>query len=103
MRYRDSLVVQKRKKAPGSAGQRELVNDGSPVTVVGNMHPLDTSEIEFYGTRASDTRKWFCKSWPGDMFSEITYDGAKWDQVDPEKVHKLGQATRHIEVIVRKR
>lgn len=103
MRRAHTAVVQRRVKTAGSAGQAEYVNDGDPVTVRGNRHPLTQEEIRLWGDSARVTEKFFCNSWPGDMFSVITIDGDPWDQVAPAERHGLGQATRHDEVVLRKR
>ena len=105
MRPRHTLIVQKRKPAPtaGSVGQAVYVADGTPVPVRGNVHPLTTEEIRNYGDQAKDLRKFFCRAWPGDMFSEITFEGDKYDQVEPVKKHDLGHLTKHAEVILRRR
>jgi hypothetical protein len=103
MRYQHAVVVQKRKRVPGSAGQKELVNDGSPIIVRGNVHPLSEDEIRALGDRAVETRKFFCRTWPGDMFSALAYDGGTWDQVEPAQTHGLGHLTKHVEVLIRRR
>jgi hypothetical protein len=103
MRRRHTLTVQPRKRKDGSAGQRELENDGEPVDVKGNRHPLSEEDIRLWGDSAKETVKYFCDTWPGDIYSTITIAGEPWDQVAPARVHGLGQNTRHVEVILRKR
>jgi hypothetical protein len=103
VRRAHTAIVQNRTKGTGSAGQAEYVNAGAPITVRGNRHPLTQEEIRLWGDSAKVTEKFFCNSWPGDMFSEITIDGEPWDQVAPVERHGLGQATRHDEVVLRKR
>jgi hypothetical protein len=103
MQRHHTVTVQRRKRVPGSAGQKELENTGAPIPVRGNAHPLSTEEIRAYGDRAGELRKFFCRAWPGDMFSELTFDGGTWDQVEPEHTHGLGHLTKHVEVIIRRR
>lgn len=103
MRYRRIASVQRRVERKGKAGQVEYVDDGLPIPVRGNLYPLTTDEVQFYGDRGTDTRKWFCQVWPGDMHSRITLDGAEWDQVEPAKTFDAGVRSRHVEVILRKR
>ena len=97
------MFVQRKKRKDGSAGQRELEDDGTPVKVRGNKHPLSQEELRLWGDSKLETIKYFCASWPGDIYSAITIDGEPWDQVAPAEVHGLGQATRHVEVVLRKR
>ncbi len=105
MRKRHTLLVQPREKFKGSAGQTEYRNVGDPVEVRGNVHPLSAEEVQLFGDRAVDTRKFFYfgPSWPGDMFCEITFEGVKWDQVAPAPHMDLGLRTAHFEVLIRKR
>jgi hypothetical protein len=103
MRYLDTVSVQLREKVAGSAGQAEWSDAGDPVTVRGNVHPLEADEIVYWGDHGRDMRKLFCKSWPGDIHSVISWDGAAWDQVAPEQLFKIGQSTKHVEVILRRR
>jgi hypothetical protein len=95
--------VQRTKEVRGSAGQRERENDGDPIPLRGNMHELDAEEIQFWGDRQRVTKKFFYygKTWPGDIFSKITFDGSDWDQVAPAKM--FGFTRKHIEVILRER
>lgn len=101
MRTRHVVTVQRTKEKRGTAGQRERENDGEPIAVRGNMHELDADEVQLWGDRGHETKKFFCKSWPGDIFSIVTYAGKTWDQVAPEM--RFGFTHPHIEVILRKR
>jgi len=102
MRAHHSLTVQKTKKKLGSAGQRERESDGDPVTVRGNYHPLSDEEIQLWGDSERETGKWFSKTWPGDLYSVITFRGHTWDQVAME-TFDIGSSTKHIEVVIRRR
>lgn len=102
MQYRHRLTVQPRKKVTGKAGQAEFVNDGTPTDVPGNLRPLSVEEIDFYGERNRELRKYFCKTWPGDINAAITGRGAVWDQVSAE-TFDYGSRTQHVEVVLRKR
>ncbi len=103
MRYLETLTVQPRKQQTGSANQVEWVDDGDPVTVAGNAHPLDQAEIVNFGDVGQDLRRWFCRSWPGDMHSVLTFEGDPWEQAEPAARHKIGRGTRHVEVVIRRR
>jgi hypothetical protein len=102
MRPHHTLVVQPTKKKDGSAGQRERENDGDPVNVRGTYHPLSADEVKLWGDSERETGKFFCKSWPGDLYSVITFRGSVWDQVAAE-VFDIGSSTKHIEVVIRRR
>jgi hypothetical protein len=102
MRARHTLVVQNRERVR-TKGHEELQPTGEPISVRGTVHPLDAAEIQFYGDRALETRKFFGPSWPGNIDCRITFDGDEWDQVEPAAVHGIGQASRHVEVIIRRR
>lgn len=103
MRAHHKLVVQRRKKVPGSAGQGELAADGTPIPVRGNFHPLSAEEIVLWGDSGKETGTWFSKTWPGDIYCSITFRGAQWDQVAPAKVFDIGSSTQHVEVVIRRR
>jgi hypothetical protein len=102
-RPRHVVSVQKMRSETGSVGQLERVKDGRPVNVRGTLHPLDATEIQFYGDRGTETRKFFCNVWPGGMNAVVTFEGATWDQVEPVESHRIGQMTKHVEVILRRR
>lgn len=95
----------------GSAGQGEYVpipgpvagSEGNPIIVSCNVRPLDTQEVQFWGERGSDTRKVFADYWPFDIHAALTFDGQKWYQVEPEKDFDYGVASKHHEVVIRKR
>lgn len=103
MRRKHTITVQPREYVKGSAGQRELQDVGDPIVVRGNRHPLSQEEIRLWGDSAKETVKYFCDTWPGNIYSGITIAGEAWDQVAPAEVHSLGQNTKHVEVILRKR
>jgi hypothetical protein len=100
---RHTLVVQNRKKVPGSIGQNEFVNDGSPITVRGNKHPLSADEIVSFGVRDFVSTAFHCLSWPGNPDCIVTLDGVDWDQVGEAQLYDMSPATRHFEVVLRKR
>jgi hypothetical protein len=103
MRAHHRLTVQLRTRQEGSAGQSEYIPSGEPIEVRGNIHPLSQEEIQLWGDSARETIKWFCKTWPGDIHSEVTLRDAKWDQVAPAAVFDLGKTTKHVEVVLRRR
>ena len=100
---RHTLVVQNRKRVPGSIGQDELANDGDPITVRGNKHPVSTDEIVSFGLRDFVTTAFHCLAWPGNPLCVVTMDGAEWDQVGEAQLYDMSPGTRHYEVILRKR
>lgn len=103
MRPRHLFYVQNRKIIEGSAGQDEFENVGQPIKVRGTAHPLDETEIQLYGDTGIETRKVFAPSWPGSIYSVITFDGGTWDQQWPAESHSIGQRTKHHEVVIRRR
>ena len=102
-RQRHTVSVQKRKSKTGSANQKEYENDGAPVIIPGTYHPLSAEEILVWGTSTRETGKFFCRSWPGDIHSRITFRGAQWDQVAPAEISDIGQNTKHVVVVLRRR
>lgn len=103
MQAHHTLTIQNKKSVRGSAGQSEYVDDGPPIKVRGNLHPLSSDELQLWGDTNRQTRKWFGKTWPADTHSEITFDGELWDQVAPAEKFDIGQRTKHFEVVLRKR
>ncbi len=95
--------MQKRKKLAGSIGQDELVNEGDPILVRGNRHPLSSDEIVSFGLRDFVTTSFHCLSWPGDPLCIVTLDGDEWDQVGEAQLYDMSPTTRHYEVVLRKR
>lgn len=100
---RHTVTVQRRRPVKGSAGQTELVKDGPPITVRGNMHPVSTAETVQYGTQITDLRRFHSLTWPGDSRSEITFDGAPWDVAAPPQHFDMSPSTAHWEVLLRKK
>lgn len=108
MRRRHTITGVLYEKTAGSAGQAEWVPieiaDGDPVPSVRcNVRPLSAEEVQFWGDRGKDTRIVFADTWPFDIHSRLTFEGAEWDQVEPEKNFDFGAATKHHEVVIRKR
>lgn len=103
MRYRHRVTVQPFAEVTGSAGQTEWTPTGRPVTVSCNIHPLSTDEVEAWGERSRDMRTLFCRTWPGNQHSPIVWEGTVWDQVADAQTYGMGVATRHVEVLIRKR
>ena len=111
MRRRHTISGVLYEKVAGSAGQKEYRpitgsgpgTEAKPIVVSCNVRPLDTEEIQFWGERGGDTRKVFADSWPFDIHSALTFNGGQWYQVDPEKDFDYGVATKHHEVVIRKR
>ncbi|WP_243063189.1 hypothetical protein [Humibacter sp. RRB41] len=100
---RHVVTVQNRQQVEGSIGQNELVNDGAPVKVRGNKHPLSSDEIVSFGLRDFVTMSFHSLSWPGSPLCVVTFDGAEWDQVGEAQLYDMSPSTRHFEVILRKR
>jgi hypothetical protein len=103
MRTRSRALVQSRRQQRGSANQVELVAEGIPIPVRGNLYPLSAADRQFYGDQASVTRRWFSRTWPGDMFNEVTIDGLVYDQEGPAVWHGAGVNSRHWEVVLQMR
>lgn len=105
MRRRHVITGVQYESFKGSAKQTEYrpVFGPQPAPVPCNVHPLDAAEVQFYGERSRDMRKVFADTWPFDTHSRLTFQGAEWDQVEPEKDHDLGVRTKHQEIIIRKR
>jgi hypothetical protein len=100
---RHTVMVQRRRRVKGSAGQGEFENDGLPVTVRGNVHPVSTSETIDYGLQGTDLRRLHCLNWPGDSRSNVTFDGASWDVAAPPQHFDMSPSTAHWEVLLRKK
>lgn len=108
-RHRISGVIYWR--VTGSAGQAEYQplpgpvpgSLNNPLVIACNVRPLNADEVQLWGDRGSDTRTVFADAWPFDIHSILTFEGATWNQVEPAKNFDYGAATRHHEVVIRKR
>lgn len=69
-------VVQNRVQVPGPHGST-LTNDGAPATVHGSLQPLSAAEsADFDGSVAFTQKRFITRTWPGNMFSEVTVSRA---------------------------
>lgn len=103
MRRRHKITGRRRESYEGSAGQTEYRDvDEEPKTVACNVRPLSVDEQSYYGDRAVVRRKVFADTWPFDIHSRLTFDGAEWD-VEPEQRFDYGAGTKHVEVVIRRR
>ncbi len=102
MRYRDRVLLQLREPGRGSLNQKELVDTGDPVPLKCNVYPISVDEQQFYGRSAGDVRKLFCRSWPGNLDTIVTFEGDVWD-VEPAQPFGAGRNTRHVEVVIKRR
>jgi hypothetical protein len=100
---RHKALVQNKKTVPGSIGQDELVDDGAPIEVRGNKHPLSSDEIVSFGLRDFVSTSFHCLTWPGNPLCVVTLDGVEWDQVGEAQLYDMSPSTRHFEVVLRKR
>ena len=100
---RHSLVVQRREPgAKDSLGNPKLVDDGDPVEVGANVHPLRADEILARGLQESIARRVVARAWPGDIYSLIYFDGYEWEQ-EPAELFDQSRSTRHFEVVIKRR
>lgn len=102
-RARDVVMVQKRAARPGKMGQDEYADDGEPIAVRCNVYPLTSAESESLGLVNSESRQVFLHqgTWPGDQFSQLTFEGAVWEQTGPQVPYSKGQGTRHRRIYIR--
>lgn len=100
---RHTVMVQRWRRVTGSAGQAELVKDGAPITVRGNVHPVSTSETVGFGLQGTDLRRLHCLTWPGDGRSTAHFEGADWDVAAPPQRFDMSPSTAHWEVLLRKK
>lgn len=104
MRRQDTVVVQNHSATIGSVGQKVWTTpDGEPKTVPCNVYPLAADIIELFGLQAFETRAVWCDSWPGDLHSSITFEGATWDQAAPAATHNKSQNLLNVIVPIKKR
>lgn len=92
-----TLLVQRMRteEDPDYGGTRK-VPDGLPVTVTGAMvQPLTTTEASELGVRADTTLKVICRSWPGGIYSEVTWQGRALFQRGETRRHSIGRRTQH--------
>jgi hypothetical protein len=102
-RPRHRLTVQKRKAGPkDSVGNLTLVNDGAPVTVGANVHPLRAEEILSRGLQEVVARRVVARTWPGDIHTLIYFDGYEWEQ-EPAEHFDQSPTTDHFEVVIKRR
>jgi len=106
-------VVQNRKQQPGAHGVT-LVNDGAPVTVYGSLQPLSAAEsADFDGTVAFTQKRFICRKWPGNSFSQVTVTRLAKEFVAPEpegvydcvgdpQHYGMSPATDHWEIVLKR-
>ncbi len=104
MRRQNIVTVQNYKAVTGSLGQSEWTDpDGAPKIVQCNVYPLEADIIDLYGLQAFETRAVWCDSWPGDLHSEIVFEGAVWLQAAPPKTHNKSFNLLNVIVPIKRR
>jgi hypothetical protein len=103
---RHVVVVQNYSRTISDMGTpKNAEPDGPPVTVRCNVYPLSSDESVSLGLINDETRRVYLHftTWPGNQHSTITFDGALWEQVGPVVTYDSGFATKHSQVVLRKR
>jgi hypothetical protein len=95
-RPRDVVIVQKRVVSQGKMGEDVYTDQGDPIPVHCNVYPVSATESESLGLVNSEVRQVFLHqgTWPADQFSELTYDGAIWEQQGRAVPFTKGQRTK---------
>lgn len=83
-------------------GNTVRVSTGAPVTVPCSCQPLSATEIDSFGLRTETVRKIICRSWPGDINSQVLWDGHEWDTVADPEHFSMSPATDHWELLIKK-
>ena len=70
--------------------------DGPPVTVSGAMvQPLSAAEASDLGVRADTSFRVLCRTWPGGIYSRVTWSGRDLFQRGETTSYTVGRRTRH--------
>lgn len=102
--YPHEVKVTVMKTATDRAGVKESVPDRT-VTVPCKIEPVSATEMaargmQDYGTAAVTAMKILADDWPGGIFSEIDWNGRKFNQAGEALRHTAGYFTQGVSVII---
>lgn len=101
MKYLDRpqhvAAVQRRIATPSDYGSI-YADDGAPVLVPCTIRALSAEESEALGVTATTVYRLICRSWPGDINSLITWNGALYEPIGDPLRFDGSARTAHFEV-----
>ena len=95
------VEVQRREPVKGAHGT-SFVPIGDPVEVPCTVRAVSASEMNVDGLTALTLRRVMSASWPGDIYSVMSWGGDLWEQQGDAQLFDGSPRTRHWEVVIRK-
>lgn len=102
-RTKHEVTVIDREEGEDNDGAVTLV-ELPPVVVGGNVHPVSADEAEAYGLNLTDSYRVTVPAgiWPGSPHALIVWDGDTYFQVGRVLKSRMGRATQHDRVFMRR-
>jgi hypothetical protein len=101
------VIVQNYVKNRTARGLYEDVPSGPPIEVRCSVQSVrewsSAEEIPINGLQLLTLCRIFCRTWPGDARSIITWAGFEWETVGEPQPNTSGKRTNHWAITVRRR
>ena len=89
-------VVQVETATPGKGIYNERTfTYAAPVVVRCSVQPVRAEEAAVFGVTPDTAYRVRCRSWPGGMYSRVTWQGRTWFQHGETQHHTMSPRTAH--------